>query len=485
MCLFILQFGQKKIQNEKGVLSTPDLKVGSCILDEDTIRLVQDFYEDEDISRVCPGKRDFVIISLNGEKISKQRRLVLCNLKEAYQIFKAKYPTIRIGFSRFSTHRPANCVLANSSGTHTICVCIYHQNIKLMFDALKKHNVLPNSTKTYHDIIYQVICKDFNDRCISQNCERCPGTNIIQDMSVELQNRDIEMISFKQWQQVDRCSIESIQIETQQFFDIFCEKLCKLIPHHFIAKEQTKYLMHCKQNLQTNECIMICDFSENYSFVVQDAIQGFHWSNAQCTIHPIAIYYKDENDELQFTSLIAIAESLKHNHIAVRLFLKKSYEFIKDKLPNIKKIFHFSDGAGGQYKNKMTFFNLSKMKEEFDLEAEWHFFATCHGKGPCDALGGVLKRNAAKASLQNNEILTAKQLYDWAVSQVDSKINYAYFSSKDYNVFEAEIKNRYNNVKPIPGTQKYHCFIPFNYKSIIVKEYSFCKKEKYVTFMKK
>ena len=31
--------------------------------------------------------------------------------------------------------------------------------------------------------------------------------------------------------------------------------------------------------------------------------------------------------------------------------------------------------------------------------AEWNFFATSHGKGPPDGVGGFIKREAAKASL--------------------------------------------------------------------------------------
>lgn len=216
---------------------------------------------------------------------------------------------------------------------------------------------------------------------------------------------------------------------------------------------------------------------------MQDAVQGFHWANAQCTIHPTAMYYKDDNNELQFTSLVAIAEFSKHNHTSVRLFLDSSIQFIKQRLPNITKIIFFSDGAGGQYKNRMTFYNICQMKSEYKMDAEWNFFATCHGKGPCDALGGVLKRNAAKASLQNKTITTAKQLYEWAIVQ-DSRVNYSYFSNEDFLDFQKQDSNRYGNVKAIPGTQKYHFFMPENEASIRVKNYSFCDDYKIVKILK-
>lgn len=44
-------------------------------------------------------------------------------------------------------------------------------------------------------------------------------------------------------------------------------------------------------------------------------------------------------------------------------------------------------------------------------------FATSHGKGPCDGVGGALKRAAAHASLQrplDNQIVNARDLYLFA-----------------------------------------------------------------------
>ena len=45
--------------------------------------------------------------------------------------------------------------------------------------------------------------------------------------------------------------------------------------------------------------------------------------------------------------------------------------------------------------------------------AEWHLFATSHGKSACHSAGGTLKRLATKASLQrpyDHQILTTKDL---------------------------------------------------------------------------
>ena len=63
--------------------------------------------------------------------------------------------------------------------------------------------------------------------------------------------------------------------------------------------------------------------------------------------------------------------------------------------------------------------NLCHHAEDFNVLAEWHFFATSHGKS--DGVAGNLKRMAAKASLQRpneDQILNAKKLYEFASNEI-------------------------------------------------------------------
>ena len=52
----------------------------------------------------------------------------------------------------------------------------------------------------------------------------------------------------------------------------------------------------------------------------------------------------------------------------------------KKSLPCIKKVIHLSDGCGNQYKNCENFLSLRLPQKDFELDAEWVFFATSHGK---------------------------------------------------------------------------------------------------------
>ena len=73
---------------------------------------------------------------------------------------------------------------------------------------------------------------------------------------------------------------------------------------------------------------------------------------------------------------------------------------IKTNLPQIKNIEYFLYWCAGQYKNCKNILNLCFHHEDFDLSAKWNFFATSHGKQPCDGVGGTVKRLATQASLQ-------------------------------------------------------------------------------------
>lgn len=80
-----------------------------------------------------PGIKDYISVrNDDGKREHLQKRLILSNLKELYQKYRENYAEDKIGFSKFASLRPKNCVLAGSNGTHTVCVCIMHQNMKLL-----------------------------------------------------------------------------------------------------------------------------------------------------------------------------------------------------------------------------------------------------------------------------------------------------------------------------------------------------------------
>lgn len=166
---------------------------------------------------------------------------------------------------------------------------------------------------------------------------------------------------------------------------------------------------------------------------------------------------------------------MKHNFESVYQFQQKLIEFLKERFSTaIQKIIFFSDGAGGQYKNRKNFYELCQYKANHGFDTEWHFFATSHGKGPCDAIGGAFKRNATKASLQRpyeNQITTAKELYDWAIES-ESNITFRLCTDKEYKRLERSLANKFKTVTQIKGTRNYHSFVPMGHNQIAARRFS-------------
>jgi hypothetical protein len=146
--------------------------------------------------------------------------------------------------------------------------------------------------------------------------------------------------------------------------------------------------------------MILCDFTENYSFILQDEAQGFHKNNAQATNHPLVIYFnKSDALNTEHENLVMISDCLNRESILVHTFQQHPMKFIENtSVSPLKKMVYFSDGSAAQYKNRKNVQNITCHNEEFGVPAERHIFTTSHGKSACDGVGGTLRRLAAKVS---------------------------------------------------------------------------------------
>ena len=126
------------------------------------------FYQSEEYLRTCPGKKEFVTMKGDGEKVHKQKQLLLVNLKELYVEYKSKYPTDKVGFSKFCDSRPKWCIPVTASGMHSVCVCEQHQYAKLITA------VIPDS-HDYKDLLEKIVCSVNDRKCMLHLCVSCSG----------------------------------------------------------------------------------------------------------------------------------------------------------------------------------------------------------------------------------------------------------------------------------------------------------------------
>ena len=145
----------RQIFNKKGLLAISPLYKGK-VLHKEIEDSVKFFYDSSDLCRTMPGKKDYVSIQKN---VHKQKKLLLCNLKELYVLYKENNPEIQISYSKFASLRPKWCILPGASGTHSVCVCSYHQNAILLVDAL-------NIGLKYKDLLSKTVCSIENKECM-------------------------------------------------------------------------------------------------------------------------------------------------------------------------------------------------------------------------------------------------------------------------------------------------------------------------------
>ena len=416
------------------------------------------FFEDDNISRLCPGQRDCISVrDTDGSRQMKQKRLVLGNLKEIYQKFKEQDESPDIGFSTFCALRPKHCILAGSSGTHSVCVCTYHQNPKLQLNAIgEAHLKLEN-------VMEMAVCDMNQEACMLSDCQDCPGKQGVINFVQTLDSMaDREELRYKKWVTVDRCTLQDVVETSEEFLDSFSSAVVKLLRHHYISKKQSEAFKVAKESLVQSQGVLVGDFAENYSFLVQDAAQGFHWDNSQCTLHPFVFYFKGPDSSIQHTSFCFISDGTKHSTAMVYTFQKTLIPLLKSTHPQLLELIYFSDGCAGQYKNRFNFINLLNHEADFGVKAKWNFFATSHGKNACDGIGGTLKRSVARASLQRpstDQILTAEEFYNYCHQKM-SNIKCFFTRKEEVEAVAEGLEERFSQAMTIPGTQKHHHFSP-------------------------
>ena len=223
--------------------------------------------------------------------------------------------------------------------------------------------------------------------------------------------------------------------------------------------------------MSANEGIVLGDFAENYQFLIQDEIQSYHWSKEYCTLHPLVLYYLGPDGSLQHESFCFISDDNTHDTSFVYKLQSMFINHLKLNHPNINKLFYFSDGCGGQYKNYKNFMNLCMHENDFGICAEWVFFATSHGKSPCDGIGGAVKRHVAKRSLQRplkDQILNYKTMLELCESEITS-VKFFGISKENMVKVRADLENRYQNGDTVPGTRASHHFVPLSSSKVAHK----------------
>ena len=460
----------KRLVETKGILSTPNKKVGRP-LDDETKKAVVDFFYRSDVSKELTGKNSVICVRENGKKVHKNKRFVLANLSHLHAEFVQLHPDLKVSLSKFAFLRPRDCILSDSSGMHNVCVCIAHENPKLMFEGASLQTLTDFQKAT--DCCKLLLCDAPSDACYLRECIECPDSSGLREkLGMAFEEELIDSVTFNQWESTDRSNIVTKTCSVEDFIEDFIVKTESLVKHHFILKRQTSFFKELQKNIAVNEAIIIGDFAENFTFIVQDSVQSFYFANKQATIHPFSCYYRNpETNAVEHLSFAVISDHMDHSTVAVYAFQKELINALKPFIPNLAKVFWFSDGCAEQYKNKKNAANVYFFYQDFQIVAEWHFFASGHGRSPCDGIGGCIKRFASLYCLKNtqpgSQITTAKRLYEWALTGITG-VHCLWVPAADVENARRFLEVRFQTAKSLDGIRSAHCILPCPDKNVVI-----------------
>lgn len=106
---------------------------------------VHDFLKRDDNSRCMPGKADVK----KSENIKRQTWILTDYLANLYMKFIAECPIIKLSRATFCCMRPIH-ILTTTFISRSTCLCTKHQNMFLLFKALRKQDKeVPANPKTF------------------------------------------------------------------------------------------------------------------------------------------------------------------------------------------------------------------------------------------------------------------------------------------------------------------------------------------------
>lgn len=435
-------------------------KRGRIAITAEVSDLVSQFYEKDSISYQAPGLKDYTIIRTQaGTKKKLQKRYLYFTIGEMFEEFKKEHPQIEIGLSKFSCLRPKH-VMLRSQTPENLCLCLYHENVRLLLEAI------PDFPKRTNEFVSTIVCDPQNRDCMLQTCGDCGNLKKFRDLQENLLSvLDVdENLTFRQWLKDDDKLVRAKQTASAQEVLTKLEDKCTyFLWHKYIQTKQACNFDTLKAKVTSSSIVIQIDFSENFTFKYQDEIQSAHWASRSCTVYCAVIYYRETpSDEVKVASYACISDYMMHDKYSVVVFNDAVLRDFKAHHPaiDVKVINYQSDGCGQHFKQKYMLCYITTIP---DISVNWHFTATSHGKGAVDGVGGCLKRRL-------HESIKARQLDPSSIQELATyaakmcpNISIVYVSAEMIERVKPELNKTWyidkpNSIHNIPDTRKAHCF---------------------------
>jgi hypothetical protein len=367
-------------------------------------------------STPMPSKKDIL------QKGKVQRYTLNDTIANLYSRFIVENPTIKIGRATFARFRPT-WIKPIQWLTRRQCLCHIHQNSALKLRAMKQE-ISPN-----------VFIQKNDDAAIAEVLESIPGTQI------RYQTWKKEEIMYE-GRLIKKLRLNTMEVSKQQFVDTCKQEFKELQEHVRRATAQFREISNLRNSLQPmTEITCQLDYSENYACVYQDEPSAVFFDRKQVTVHPMVIHYKDLTGSMQHISYVGLSDEKLHSAPTTLAFITKMYPELKKVLPDISMVHFISDSPSSQYRNRSIMKLLANHPAFFNgISASWQYLEKGHGKGPCDGVGGSLKKSADQAVKKGEIISNAHDMLKWS-QKFGGSITCILVTAHDINEAEKKLRN--------------------------------------------
>ena len=158
-------------------------------------------------------------------------------------------------------------------------------------------------------------------------------------------------------------------------------------------------------------------------------------------------------------SKVIVSDSREHDKNTVATFTTKVFEVLRTMLPQVTAVNIWPDGPSSQFKNKFLFSFINKLQHRFTVSVTWNFFATSHGKGPNDALGGNVKRMAHRQAMSRHLVINGADSFAEVVRMSTNVIYVSVMTQTDIDSIlnDMKLEEFWFSIPQMPGIFNIHC----------------------------
>lgn len=372
----------RKLQGELGVWSSPESYETRNQTSAEDVDNALEYYTNDDLDCTVqsPRSRDVIMLHQGGQKRLVAKRYMTRTIREAYRLFKSAHPDSKLGLTKFYSLRPK---WVSTSPYREECVCSYCANFSICVTTI---NSISEKSFSPEELKAMCMCASPTDQCKKGECGNCPTRRTFSADALSL--HDIGDVELCLW---DCGRLEKKSMTREAFADSCFWWVSRHIRHEFLKDAQRTAIRKEKQGVKPRTVVFHFDFSENWTVVLPDAVQSYHWKKAQITIFTCVM-----TTSKGARSFGVISDDTRHDSAFAVFALSRIEEWLDENGPLYCESVYISDGASAHFKNRYQAFEMAAKS----TIAKWIFSAPGHGKGACDGVGGILKHTATVYNLR-------------------------------------------------------------------------------------